>query len=62
MLQLHSDSKLARVKGPVFTRKRVHGESTANLSTHRALSAYLGHTSHQAQVMPTHSKDMVQMG
>lgn len=32
LLQLYSDSKSARVKGPVFTGKRVHGESTANLS------------------------------
>lgn len=57
VLQLYSDSKSARVKGPVFTGKRVHGESTANLSvpTGPYLPSLVPAGTHQAQVMPTHT-------
>lgn len=63
VLQLHSDSKLARMKGLVFTRKRVHGESTANLSvpTGPYLPIWDTPATRHMWVMPTHSKDMGQM-
>lgn len=54
----HSDSELARAKGPAFTGKRLHGEGTANLSAHGEgpvchFQAQVGHTGHQAEVIPT---------